>query len=353
MSARLDEFRKILKRGQAALITDELNIRYLCGVPFTDGMLVITPEKAYILTDSRYIEAVRREASDGFETLLMTGSLSELINSVLSENGTESVGYEEASLSCLRKRIYEEKLSRYNFFPLSRKAESMRSVKDAVEKENIVRAQRIAESAFEYILGFISPDVTEADVALELEYRMKKNGADGIAFDTIAVSGKNSSMPHGVPGRQKLGRGFLTMDFGAKYCGYCSDMTRTVCIGEPDAEMKVVYETVLKAQLNALGNIKAGMKCSEADALARNVIEKAGYGKCFGHSLGHGVGLYIHEPVNLSPRSEDVLSAGNVVTVEPGIYIEGKFGVRIEDMVYVTDSGCENLTKADKSLIIL
>ena len=179
------------------------------------------------------------------------------------------------------------------------------------------------------------------------------NGADGIAFDTIAVSGKNSSMPHGVPGRQKLGRGFLTMDFGAKYCGYCSDMTRTVCIGEPDAEMKVVYETVLKAQLNALGNIKAGMKCSEADALARNVIEKAGYGKCFGHSLGHGVGLYIHEPVNLSPRSEDVLSAGNVVTVEPGIYIEGKFGVRIEDMVYVTDSGCENLTKADKSLIIL
>ena len=353
MKDRLSEFRKILKKGQAALITDELSIRYLCGVPFTDGLLLITNERAFILTDSRYIEAVGKGAADGFKTVLMSGSQTELIKKLLSGSGVSSIGYEEGSLSCLRKRIYTEKLSEYRFFPLEDRLSEMRSVKDDTEKENIVKAQRIAEAAFDFILGFITPEVTEAEVALELEYRMRKFGAEGIAFETIAVSGKNSSMPHGIPGRQKLGTGFLTMDFGAKYGGYCSDMTRTVCLGKPDDEMKKVYETVLKAQTNALEHIKAGMKCSEADALARDIITEAGYGKCFGHSLGHGVGLYIHEPVNLSPRSGSVLQAGNIVTVEPGIYLEGRFGVRIEDMVCVTEEGCENLTQADKSLIVL
>jgi Xaa-Pro aminopeptidase len=182
---------------------------------------------------------------------------------------------------------------------------------------------------------------------------MRKNGADGIAFDTIAVSGSASSTPHGVPRNVKLQKGFLTMDFGAKFNGYCSDMTRTVCIGTPDSEMKKVYDTVFSAQMAALDYIAAGKKCADADKVARDIIADAGYGQCFGHSLGHGVGLYIHEPISLSPRSNGVLEAGNIVTVEPGIYLEGRFGVRIEDMVCVTDSGNENLTKAKKELIVL
>lgn len=350
--SRLDALRsKFPQKADALLITDPLNVRYLGGVDYTDGFLLITKEKAYLFADGRYIEVAKREADKSFEVVLIDKKRTELMKSCISEKST--VFYEDNSVTCSELSAYLRGLENTVFLPAGAIVEKLRGVKDENEKQNIIKAQRITEAAFEHILGFINPDVTERDVALELEYFMRKNGADGIAFDTIAVSGSASSLPHGVPRDIKLQKGFLTMDFGSKFNGYCADMTRTVCIGKPDDEMKKVYDAVLEAQKSALEYISAGKKCVDADKVARDIIAKAGYGKCFSHSLGHGVGLYIHEGISLSPRSEAILEKGNVVTVEPGIYLEGRFGVRIEDMVYVTENGCENLTRAKKELIIL
>lgn len=350
--SRLEKLREVFpEKADAILITDELNVRYLSGVDYTDGFLLVTKKEAWLFADSRYIEVAKRDAAKGFEVVLLEKKRTEHIKDKLGDKAT--VFYEDASTTCAQLSAYIKGTENTVFRPAGAIVEKLRNIKDESEKQSIIRAQRIAESAFEHILGFISPDVTEADVALELEYFMRKNGAEAIAFDTIAVSGTASSMPHGVPRRKRLEKGFLTMDFGAKYNGYCSDMTRTVCIGKPTDEMKKVYGTVLSAQMSALEYIAAGKRCADADKVARDIIASAGYGKCFGHSLGHGVGLYIHEGISLSPRSQDTLEKGNVVTVEPGIYLEERFGVRIEDMVYVTENGYENLTKAKKELIIL
>lgn len=337
--------------ADAFLITDELNIRYVCGFDYTDGFLLITSNRAFLFADSRYIEAAKSSVTHDFEPVLLNKKRTELIKNTLPS--IKRLAFENASMTCAELSAYQNGLDTVEFIPVGKLVEKIRNVKSELEKEYTVKAQRIAESAFTHILGFISPEATEVDIAVELEYYMRKNGADRIAFDTIAVSGSASSLPHGVPRRKRLEKGFLTMDFGAKYKGYCSDMTRTVCIGKPTEEMKRVYSTVLKAQTAALEYIAQGKKCADADKVARDIITSAGYGKCFGHSLGHGVGLYIHEPISLSPSSVETLSSGNIVTVEPGIYLEGRFGVRIEDMVYVTDNGNENLTKANKELIII
>ncbi len=349
---RIKGFREAFAgKADAALITCPLNCRYLSGVDYTDGFLLITAENAYLFADSRYIEVARRDASPEFEVMLLSGRRSSLIKALLKEGSV--IGYEDNVMTCAELSAYESAMREYKFAAVGGITEKLRNVKDEFEKESIIKAQRIAEAAFERVLGMLAPEMTECEVALELDYFMRKNGSEGLAFDTIAVSGSNSSLPHGVPTDKKLGRGFLTMDFGAKVNGYCSDMTRTVCIGKPDAEMERLYNTVLSAQCAALEFIAAGKKCSDADKIARDIIDGAGYNGLFGHSLGHGVGLYIHEGIHVSPRSEQVLEKGNVVTVEPGIYVEGKYGVRIEDMVYVTESGCENLTKAEKNLIII
>ena len=349
---RLDAFRERLPEDiDAALITDGLNIRYLSGIDYTDGFLIITRESAYLFADSRYIEMARGSADKSFNVMLLSGKRSALIKPLIDKGSV--IGYEDGSMTVASLNAYKNALKGYRFKPIGRITELNRNVKDETEKQFIVKSQRIAEKALNDVLPLISTDMTEADLALELEYRMRKNGADGIAFDTIAVSGAHSSMPHGVPERRRIQKGFLTMDFGAKYNGYCSDMTRTVSVGEPTAEMIKIYSTVLKAQTEAIEMIKAGVRCSDADKVARDIIDKAGYKGCFSHSLGHGVGLYIHEPISLSPLSDGVLEKGNIVTVEPGIYIEGRCGVRIEDMLYVTDSGSENLTKMKKELIII
>ena len=349
---RIEKFREAFAgKADAALITCPLNCRYLGGVDYTDGFLLITKENAYLFADSRYIEVAKRDAAADFEVMLLSGRRSSLIKALLKEGSV--IGYEDGVMPCAELSAYKEAMPEYSFAAAGGVTEKLRNVKDSFEKESIIKAQRIAERALEHVLGIITPDVTEREVALELDYFMRKNGSEGVAFDTIAVSGANSSLPHGVPTDKKLGYGFLTMDFGAKVNGYCSDMTRTVCIGKPDAEMERLYNTVLSAQCAALEFISAGKKCADADKVARNIIDGAGYKGLFGHSLGHGVGLYIHEDIHVSPRSEQVLEAGNVVTVEPGIYVEGKYGVRIEDMVYVTESGCENLTRAEKKLTFL
>ena len=231
---------------------------------------------------------------------------------------------------------------------------ALRATKDEEELVAIAKAQAITDAAFSHILGFLKPTVREIDVALELEYFMRREGADGIAFNTIAVSGSASSLPHGVPRDLPLEKGFLTMDFGARVGGYCSDMTRTVVIGRADAEMKRLYQTVLSAQQAALDLAAVGVRCRDMDLAARAIIDGAGYQGCFGHSLGHGVGLDVHEAPRLARRTSEleVLLPGHVVTVEPGIYLKGKYGCRIEDMIAVKDDGSvENLTKSTKDLI--
>jgi Xaa-Pro aminopeptidase len=350
---RLEKFiQKIPADVTACLITGELNLRYLSGVNYTDGFLLISREGSKLFADSRYIEVAKRDAAKGFEVILLDKGRSVLIKEALKEGSV--IGYEDNIMTCAELEALKTALSEYKFIACGGISEELRNIKDEYEKECVVKAQRMAENALDNVLGRIGKDLlTETDVALELEYLMRKQGADGIAFDTIAVSGAASSMPHGVPQNRPLEKGFLTMDFGAKFNGYCSDMTRTVCLGKPTEEMKKVYNTVLEAQCAAIDFIKAGEKCADADKVARDIIYNAGYKGCFGHSLGHGVGLYIHERISVSPKSTGILIPGNIITVEPGIYLEGQYGVRIEDMLYITENGKENLTKAPKELIVI
>ena len=351
---RLERLRENFPAGaDTMIVTCPLNCRYLSGVNFTDGFLLINREGgAYILADSRYIEVAKRNAAPGFEAVLLDRSGK---SAFIRELGGQTIAYEDSVMTCAELRAYENALSDRKFIPAGTPIEALRNLKEECEVDCISRAQRIAEKAFDHILGFINPDRTEREVALELEYIMRKNGADGIAFDTIAVSGSESSLPHGEPRDRKLEKGFLTMDFGAKFEGYCSDMTRTICLGKPDDDMKRMYETVLAAQTAALDAAIYGgeRSCKVLDGVARKLIDDAGYKGLFGHSLGHGVGLFIHESIHVSPRSEQTLVKGNVFTVEPGIYIEGKYGVRIEDMVYIGENGAINLTNCPKNLIVL
>ena len=227
-------------------------------------------------------------------------------------------------------------------------------VKTQQEIDLMIKAQRIAEKGFEHILDFVSAGKTEREVQLELDYYMLSNGAEELSFDTIALSGKNTSLPHGVPTDKPIEQGeFVLLDFGAVVQGYHSDMTRTFCVGEPTDKMRKVYQIVLDAQLAAIKAVKTGISGIALDAVARDIIKSEGYGDNFGHSLGHGVGMEIHEMPYASPTKDNILLENSIVTVEPGIYIENEFGVRIEDFVVVKDNGCENMTKAEKKLIII
>ncbi len=350
--SRLSKFREVIPEvADAFLVTCPLNCRYLSGVNYTDGFLIINRDTAYVVADSRYIELAKREAAPGFEAILLSKKRGELIRELAAG---KRIAFEDHVTTCAELEALKNALPEYEFIPADRPIETLRNVKDETEVENIRKAQSIAEKAFLHVLGFISPERTEREVALELEYQMRKNGADGIAFDTIAVSGSESSLPHGEPRDHKLKKGFLTMDFGAKYNGYCSDMTRTVCIGAPDNEMRRMYDTVLSAQNAAIEAAVYGERdCATLDGVARKLIDDAGYKGLFTHSLGHGVGLFIHEGIHLTPRVSEKLTEGNVFTVEPGIYAEGKYGVRIEDMMYIGKNGAVDLTNCEKSLIIL
>lgn len=357
---QLERFINTLAQNQfdGAIISSELNQRYLCDFPFSDGFILVGLNKSYILTDFRYEEAIKNSVS-GFEILCPERSMADTICELMRNENMHTVAVEEDDISL---RLYELFSSTAKTIATLKAGASsllldQRAIKLDYEIERIKKAQAITDAAFAHIVKLISQcksTLTERDVALELDYFMQKNGAECPAFETIAVSGDASSLPHGVPRNEKLKNGFLTMDFGAKYNGYCSDMTRTIVIGKADEEIKKVYNTVLTAQKSALNEIVGGMPCKTADSLARSVIENAGYGKAFGHSLGHGVGIFIHERPNLSPRSNptSLLTAGNVVTVEPGIYLEGKFGCRIEDMILIrSDNSTYDFTKSPKELI--
>ncbi|MBE6555393.1 MAG: M24 family metallopeptidase [Ruminococcaceae bacterium] len=339
----------------AALISSPQNQFYLSSFHFSDGYLLVLRDEAFLLTDPRYAEAARREASAEFTVVLSEKGMLSHVAELLAERGVNSLWLEEAHATLsLCDRLKELLVGVTVRGGASREISSLRAVKDEAEIDAIMRAQGITDRAFSHILSYLRPGVRELDVACELEYFMRKQGAQAPAFDTIAVSGSASSLPHGVPRDRVLERGFLTMDFGARFGGYCSDMTRTVVIGRADGEMKRLYRTVLTAQQAALDAAAAGYALSALDGVAREIIDGAGYRGCFGHSLGHGVGIDIHEAPRLSARTpvEEVLMPGHVVTVEPGIYLEGKYGCRIEDMIAVrADGSILNLTASTKELI--
>lgn len=353
---RLQAFQEALQKAgaQAAIISSEINQRYLSDFQFSDGYILVTPNDAFLLTDSRYIEAARNTAAE-FSVMLSRGGMLETLNSLISDLSLSEIVIEEAALSCEYLKKFTEKFDGVEIkFGASDILSSLRAIKTETEIKRIAEAQRLTDEAFLHILDYINPNRTEKEVALELEFFMRSRGAEGVAFETIAVSGRASSLPHGVPEDIQLRKGFLTMDFGARVDGYCSDMTRTVVIGRADGEMRLVYDTVLRAQRAALGAIRGGISCVIADKAARDVIRSAGFEENFGHSLGHGVGMFIHEAPSLSPKADPsaVLVAGNVVTVEPGIYIEGKYGCRIEDMIAIREDGSvHNFTESEKELI--
>ncbi len=335
----------------AVYVNSPENHLYVSGFDNPDGYVVVTTGKTYLFADFRYIEAAKAEADPSIEVCLPgQPKLSELVKDL----GIKTIGYEDQRMTCAELRGVERSVDGLGveFKPMGGTFTEIRSYKTEDEVENIVAAQRIAEGAFQHILKVITPDMTEVEVAAELEYYMKKHGSEKPSFDTICVSGSASSRPHGVPRKVKLEQGFLTMDYGAMVNGYHSDMTRTIVVGKADEDMKKLYNTVLKAQLAAIDAITEGANNGEMDKIARDIIDGAGYEGCFGHSLGHGVGLEIHEQPGLYARAgEQTLKVGQVVTVEPGIYIEGKYGCRIEDMVLVTKGGKRNLTDCPKELI--
>ena len=345
----------MLKAGLPALwLYDELDRLYASEFLTSDGSVLILPDRAYFITDSRFIEAAQEQVK-GAEVLLCTNENREadILRRLLSENNITELGAQDGSL-CYSEYLRMQETLGVSFVPAQSITKSLREVKERFEVDSIISAQRIAEKALDHVLGMLKPGLTEKDVSAELEYQMTKNGAEGLAFETICVSGANTSRPHGVPTFNRLRSGdFVTMDFGCKVNGYCSDMTRTVALGSVTDEMRIIYRTVLAAQYSGEMAARAGVIGKDMDKAARDVIEKAGYGEYFGHGLGHSVGLYIHEGPNASPRETRPLPTGTVVTCEPGIYMPGKFGVRIEDMLYITEDGAENLTKAPKNLIIL
>lgn len=350
-------FMELPKSIDCAIITSDVNRAYFTGMRSSAGTFLAFRDKAYLLIDFRYIEKARATVRDA-EVIDPGKRLMPMIIELLKRHGAKNMAIESremtvSRLNSLKKNIRGE-VEIIDTDVLSNAIDSMRMVKDAEELACIRKAQEIAEIAFDSILRFIHPGVTERQIALELDRVMLENGAERVSFDTIALTGKNTSMPHGVPSETKVQEGdFVLMDYGAVYKGYHSDMTRTVCVGEPTEEMKRVYDIVLQAQAAAIDAARPGISGSELDFVARHIIEQAGYGENFGHSLGHGVGLEIHEAPNAAPKYSSKLKAGSVITVEPGIYLPGKFGVRIEDFVILTENGCINLTKCAKNIISL
>ena len=352
----IEKIRAALRKNgvDAILLTDEKNRRYVTGFHSTAGAVYVSQKRAVFYTDFRYIEAAKNAIKNCEVHQIASGeTYSSVVNMLCREDRVSSIALED---DCLTYKEYcsWEKSLHAKAEPQHDLMNILRTVKTDVELERIIKAQRIAEKAFEEILNDIKPGVSEREIAARLTYKMLHYGAENMSFDPIVVSGANSSKPHGVPSDKLIEHGdFVTMDFGCIYEGYCSDMTRTIAVGSVTAEMQTVYDTVLRAQKAGIKIARADVTGREVDAAARDLISSAGYGDCFGHGFGHGVGLYIHEAPNASPAAQKPLPAGSILTAEPGVYLPGRFGVRIEDMLYLTEDGCRNLTEAPKNLIIL
>ncbi len=341
------------------LVTDPYNLRYITGFRGGEGIALYSGEQGVLFVDSRYTEAAMREtkaAGSGFIAVEFNREhpLKDLITEKLKEDDVKTLGFEDRFMTCSEYVSWKEKLSDFILKPVEDHLTELRRIKTPEELRLLRKAEAIGDTALAAVVPLLKVGMTELEVAAELEYQMKKAGAEGLSFDTIAASGLHSAMPHAIPSDKKLEEGdFLTMDFGCRYQGYCSDMTRTVVIGHANEKQKKIYNTVLEAQLKAMNELKPGMRCCDVDKIARDHIEEAGYGSFFGHGLGHSVGLYIHESPALNTRDETVLEPGMIETIEPGIYIPGFGGVRIEDMGVVTEEGYESFASSPKELIEL
>ena len=338
----------------ALVLTSEVNRRYATGFHSTAGAVYLSAKQAVFYTDFRYVEAARAAVTDFEVREIGVGrSYTAAINELIEQDDVRTVALEDETLTHAEYTRWATALHA-TVMRLEDSVARLRVTKEDDEVGKIVAAQRIAEQAFEEVMNDIRVGVTEKEIAARLTYLMLHYGAENMSFDPIVVSGANSSKPHGVPTEKQIEAGdFVTMDFGCIVDGYCSDMTRTVAVGHVTEEMQRVYDIVLDAQLAGIACCKAGVSGREVDGAARRVIEAAGYGDAFGHGFGHGVGLEIHEAPTASSRSEALLPAGSILTAEPGIYLPGKFGVRTEDMLYVIEDGCINLTEAPKTLRIL
>lgn len=334
------------------LVTNPYSRRYMTEFTGTAGVVLVSKERALFITDFRYVEQAQNQAA-GYEIVQHSGPIIKEVAKRVAELGIQKLGFEQDTLTYSSYTAYKKQVEA-EFVPTSGLVEKLRLIKTDSEIKILKEAAQIADAAFEHILSFIRPGVSEIEVSNELEFFMRKQGATSSSFDIIVASGLRSALPHGVASEKVIEKGdFVTLDFGAYYKGYCSDITRTIAVGEPSDQLKEIYNIVLEAQLRGVNGIKAGLTGREADALTRDYITEKGYGEYFGHSTGHGVGLEIHEAPSLAVQSEMVLEPGMVVTVEPGIYIPGVGGVRIEDDIIVTSEDNEVITKSPKELIIL
>jgi Xaa-Pro aminopeptidase len=353
--SQLEQLRTALRAQQSDvfIITSHQNRRYLTGFTGSAGTVVITQTQALLLVDFRYTQQATNQSKEFDVREIDRSHLYETIQEILDTECIQTVGFEQQHVTYEAYQLMSSKLTA-TLKPLSNIVENLRMIKTTEEIELIKKAAWVSDEAFKYILTFIKPGVSEIDIANELEFHMRKNGATGAAFDIIIASGHRSALPHGVASDKKIEKGdMLTLDFGAYYQGYRSDMTRTIAVGEPPEKLKEVYQIVYDSLQKALSNMKAGITGKEADSYSRDFIKAKGYGKNYGHGSGHGIGLDIHENIFMSTVCEDILEENMVLTVEPGIYIPKIGGVRIEDDVIVTKNGVEVITNSPKELIIL
>ena len=351
----LDKFLSLLgDEVDGLLLTSRYSRHYGAEFDIAEGVAIVTEAGCRYFTDSRYIESAENGIK-GFEVLEINreNNYIKRINDAIADFGVSKLGFEEHYLTVAEYNYYSDKLHA-ELIPFNGKINGFRGVKEEWELELMRKAQQITDKAFEDVLPRIKAGMTELELQAELIYCLYKNGGQGLSFDPIVVSGPNTSLPHGVAGERVICEGdFITMDFGVLYQGYCSDMTRTVALGYATDEMKKVYETVLEAQLAGIMASKAGVPGKDIDGAARKVIEKAGYGPYFGHGYGHSLGLEVHESPSPNGANIEGMPVNSVASAEPGIYLPGKFGVRIEDVVIFKENGCENITHSPKNLIIL
>ncbi|NPV28523.1 MAG: aminopeptidase P family protein [Firmicutes bacterium] len=352
---RLERLRRLLavQDLEALLVTKPENRRYLSGFTGSAGVLLVAPGAAVLLTDGRYEAQARREAP-AWKLATFKNSYYEALAEVCAELRLREVGFEKDHLTYQQFEKLREHLSQITLRPVAGFVEELRLIKDAAEIGCIQEAAVITGAAFWYLLGVLEYGQSEREVAGAMEFFMRRHGGDLPAFETIVAAGERGAFPHGVASGQQIRRGqMVVLDLGARFQGYAADLTRTVCLGRADARQREVYEAVREAQARALAHVRPGVQAGEVDAAARGFLEALGYGEFFPHSLGHGVGLSVHEDPRLAPRQERVLEPGMVITVEPGVYLPGWGGVRIEDTVLVTQNGCEILTPVTKDLLII
>ncbi len=339
---------------EAILVSSPYNRRYLSGFTGSNAYLYISSALQILLTDFRYIEQATAQCPDFEIVEYRNVGLTETLDKYLKADNVKNCGFEGNQMTFAEYRMISDRLAGVEWRNINDAIEQLRMIKTPDELALLKRASLIGDQAFTHMLEFIKPGQTEKEIALELEFTMRKLGADGLSFDPIIASGTNGALPHARPTDKPVQKGeLLTMDFGCIYQGYCSDMTRTVAIGEVSGQLKEIYDLTLKAHLAALAALRPGLTGAEVDTVARNIIAEAGYGEYFGHGLGHSVGLEVHEAPNLSQREDRILQVNMLETIEPGIYLPGIGGVRIEDLAVLTENGAESLVTSEKKLIVL